>query len=319
MLRLRSDRPVGPGAGRRRCAGAAGDSNTAPGRRLVAGLHDGRTCDQRADRARPGRAEAVLRPATCLQRQRSAAPGGVPATVPAAGLPRPPTGLRPVRFRPAADHERRRSGDEGLGALVSPFMLRLAAQAGVYGTAADRLGATAVDLLAALITRQLGQEDRTEPSAAALLARVHAYIAHHLGEPELYRRSRRPRSQHLRALPAPPLRVRTRQCLSGWIQQCRLEECRRALLRGTGPARPPSPPSPIGGASPTPAYFSRAFRARLRHVPTCIAFGQAGLRSANSGRRKELPRRNVPVARENVVTLLVSPRRQQRNYWLEVS
>ncbi|MFE6281245.1 helix-turn-helix domain-containing protein [Streptomyces sp. NPDC057877] len=80
------------------------------------------------------------------------------------------------------------SGRSGSGALLGAYLSGLAQAARACGPAElARLGAIGVDLAASLLAAHLGDEERlpAETRQAALLARVNAFIDHHLADPEL--------------------------------------------------------------------------------------------------------------------------------------
>jgi AraC-like DNA-binding protein len=160
-------------------------------------------------------------------------------------------------------------GDTGLGALVVPFLSRLAAQARSYGgPGAERLGATAVDLLAALIVQQLGLA-AGEPATPALLARVHAHIDRHLARPELSPESIA-RAHHISVRYLHRLFQAEGTTVSGWIRERRLAACHRELSRGPGRTAPTVAAIAHRWGFTDPAHFSRAFRARYGVSPRAL-------------------------------------------------
>jgi AraC-like DNA-binding protein len=163
-------------------------------------------------------------------------------------------------------------GDEGLGALVAPFLSRLATQAGTYGeTGGERLGATAVDLLTAVIAQQLGPEDTAETAAGAraLLARIRAFIAAHLADPDLSPESVA-RAHHISPRYLHRLFEAEDTTISRYIQHRRLEQCRRELSRRSGANAPTIAAIAHRWGFTDPAHFSRVFRAHYGQSPRAL-------------------------------------------------
>jgi AraC-like DNA-binding protein len=163
-------------------------------------------------------------------------------------------------------------GDEGLGALVAPFLSRLARQASAYSeTGGEQLGATAVDLLATVIAQQLAGEDPTEPAPGgrALLARVRAFIAANLADPELSPESIA-RAHHISVRYLHRLFEAEDTTISRYIQHRRLERCRRELSGRSGTNAPTIAAIAHRWGFTDPAYFSRLFRAHYGHSPRTL-------------------------------------------------
>jgi AraC-like DNA-binding protein len=163
-------------------------------------------------------------------------------------------------------------GDEGLGALVAPFLSRLATQAGTYGeTGGERLGATAVDLLTAVIAQQLGPADTAETAAGAraLLARIRAFIAAHLADPDLSPESVA-RAHHISPRYLHRLFEAEDTTISRYIQHRRLEQCRRELSRRSGANAPTIAAIAHRWGFTDPAHFSRVFRAHYGQSPRAL-------------------------------------------------
>ncbi|QRP45726.1 helix-turn-helix domain-containing protein [Amycolatopsis sp. FDAARGOS 1241] len=113
--------------------------------------------------------------------------------------------------------------DSGVPALASPFLARLTA---AEGAAADRLSASALNLLESLVL------DGAQPPEPTLLLRISAFITDHLAEPDLtpvtIASAHRISVRYLHKLfSADGVSV------ARWIQQRRLEESRRDLGRTT--------------------------------------------------------------------------------------
>ncbi|MEU1290221.1 helix-turn-helix domain-containing protein [Kitasatospora sp. NPDC005856] len=106
---------------------------------------------------------------------------GVGIDIPRSLLPVPPHQLRDLLGR-------RLSGREGTGALLSEFLLGLDRQTATLGAAeAPRLGAVAVDLVAAWLARELDAEAvlPAEARRRSLVEGVRAFIRHNLHDPAL--------------------------------------------------------------------------------------------------------------------------------------
>ncbi|MFG2821132.1 helix-turn-helix domain-containing protein [Kitasatospora sp. NPDC048365] len=119
----------------------------------------------------------------------------------------------------------------GLGALVSPFLGRLAdAVDGCAAPLAQQLARGAVDLLAATAADQAGRSAAELPGVDnVMLLRVRQYIRWHLSDPGLtpavIARAHGISVRYLHRLFEGEGRT-----LCQWIREQRLEECRRALL-----------------------------------------------------------------------------------------
>jgi AraC-like DNA-binding protein len=145
----------------------------------------------------------------------------VMVTFPRASLPLSPSAVRPLLGVPM-------SGERDVGALVSGFVRRLAADIDRY-TLQDvpGLSATLVDLIAILLARTAG-DIAAEPDQRTLMVRVQAFIRDRLGDPGL-----------TPAMVAAAHNISTRQLqrlfqasgmtVTGWIRERRLERCRRDL------------------------------------------------------------------------------------------
>ncbi|WP_242906273.1 helix-turn-helix domain-containing protein [Actinomadura terrae] len=159
------------------------------------------------------------------------------------------------------------SGRQGVGALLSPFLVQLARnlddlddQAGV------RLGDNIVDLLVTLLAERL---DVTAPTPdagrRALLIRVRAYIERHLDDPDLcpdgIAAAHFVSSRHLYKL----FREEG-TTVSMWIKQRRLEHCRRDLRDPLQLNRPVSAIAARWGFVDA-AHFSRLFKAAYGASP----------------------------------------------------
>ncbi|MFD0821826.1 helix-turn-helix domain-containing protein, partial [Micromonospora zhanjiangensis] len=174
--------------------------------------------------------------------------------------------------------------DEGIGALLAPYVRRLAEHPEQYRAAdAEQLGNVALDLVAALLAERLEVETALpgETRQTALRARVHAFIDENLGDPALGP-STVAAAHHISLRTLHRLFAAEETTVAGEIRLRRLRRCRRDLdnprLRhqpvhaiaarwgfrdkahfsrlftatyGMGPPRPPRWAAP-GRPSPTP-------------------------------------------------------------------
>lgn len=118
--------------------------------------------------------------------------------------------------------------EQGLASIAVPFLSKLATEAGTYRPeVGEMLARNMVDLLATVITEQLGQDPAaTDAGHQTLLLRIRAFINDHLADPAL--------SPDVIAA-AHHISVRYLHSLfhaegitvSRWILHRRLEECRR--------------------------------------------------------------------------------------------
>lgn len=175
----------------------------------------------------------------------------------------------PRRLMPLAESQVARlaavplSGSEGVGRVMRGFLKDLAAERSRCGPRdTARLGATAIDLAAALLAHHLGDERSTAPSRSpheVLFLRITAFIDQHLHDPDLtpsaiadahrisLRYLHRIFQQHGTSVAA---HVRDR----------RMARCRRDL---TDPTLRHLPVHAVGArwGYPVPSRFNRAFRA----------------------------------------------------------
>jgi AraC-like DNA-binding protein len=150
---------------------------------------------------------------------------------------------------------------------VAPFLANLAAGAATcLPQVGEMLARNAVDLLTTLIAEQLGRDtDGTDAAHQALLRRIRAFMSAHLADPDLS-------PETIAAAHRISVRYLHRlfQCdgttVSRWIQQRRLEECRRELSR-PGRASPSVSAIAHRWGFTSPAHFSRAFRAAYGMPP----------------------------------------------------
>lgn len=159
-------------------------------------------------------------------------------------------------------------GDQGLGELISPFLVRLAdnleALSGANGL---RLAHNALGLVTTLFNGELDQliEAGRDPHLL-LLSRIHDYIESNLGNPELGPASIAAAhyisTRHLHDLFQ---EIDTTVAVS--IRQRRLERCRRDLRDPVLAGRPVTAVAARWGFTDA-AHFSRIFRAAYGNSPT---------------------------------------------------
>ncbi|MFD0353400.1 helix-turn-helix domain-containing protein [Streptomyces sp. NPDC127110] len=155
---------------------------------------------------------------------------------------------------------RRIPGDRGMAAILASFMTSLEDHgAECAPEELRRLSTVAVDLVAACLAQQLGAQDQlpAEVRTQALVQRIHAFIEHNLGDPELN----------------PPavaahhhISVRTlhqlfhgQESANARIRRRRLEQCRADLADPALRGRPVGAIAARWGFS-GPVVFSRSFR-----------------------------------------------------------
>ncbi|MGW7368377.1 AraC-like ligand-binding domain-containing protein [Streptomyces sp. NPDC054841] len=157
--------------------------------------------------------------------------------------------------------------DTGVGALLVPFLTRLARTAAQSSPAiGDRLAGTAADLVAALITEQSGTE-LVDPDHAqrALVCRIRHYINENLGDTELSPEGIAA-AHHISVRYLHKLFEREGATVGRWVQRRRLEECARELARGGQSAPTVSAVAQRWGFV-NPAHFSRTFKAAYGATP----------------------------------------------------
>ncbi|SCF56943.1 transcriptional regulator, AraC family [Streptomyces sp. Ncost-T10-10d] len=164
---------------------------------------------------------------------------------------------------------RRIPGDRGLAAILASYMTSLEGHGADCGPRElHRLGTVAVDLATACLAQHLDAEDRlpAEVRTQALVQRIHAFIEHNLGDPELN----------------PPaiaahhnMSVRTLhklfhdqgESVHARIRRRRLERCRADLADPGLRSRPVRAIAARWGFS-GPVLFSRSFRETFGLSPT---------------------------------------------------
>jgi AraC-like DNA-binding protein len=158
--------------------------------------------------------------------------------------------------------------DEGLAALVTSFLARLAADAAGYQPqTGDRLARNAVDLLTTLAAERLGHGSASggDSATTALRLRIQAFIDRHLSDPDLSPGTIAA-AHHVSVRYVHYLFQEQGTTVGRWIQHRRLEACRRELARrANGGVAVAAVAQRFGFTSP--AHFSRAFRAAYGMSP----------------------------------------------------
>ncbi|WP_280717756.1 helix-turn-helix domain-containing protein [Kitasatospora sp. MAP5-34] len=157
---------------------------------------------------------------------------------------------------------------EGFGAVLLPFLGRLAASAhSCPASVGDRLGGSFADLLITLIAHLTGPT-ATDPhtSNGHLVRRVRDHIDRHLGDPELSPEIIA-QAHHISVRYLHRLFESEGVTVGRFIQQCRLEACARELARRSRTAPTVSAVAQRWGFV-NPAHFSRAFRAAYGMSPS---------------------------------------------------
>ncbi|KOU31807.1 AraC family transcriptional regulator [Streptomyces sp. WM6372] len=181
-----------------------------------------------------------------------------------------PRGLMPLRTQ-RLDRllARRMRGDSGVAAILASFMTALED----HGAEAEpeslrRLGTVAVDLAAACLAQHLDSEDRlpSEVRSQALLQRIHAFIEHNLGDPEL-NPAAIAAHHHISVRSLHQLFHDGHESVQSRIRRRRLEQCRADLGCPALVARPVQAIAARWGFS-GPVVFSRSFREAYGLSPT---------------------------------------------------
>ncbi|MFG3691453.1 helix-turn-helix domain-containing protein [Micromonospora sp. NPDC047740] len=188
-------------------------------------------------------------------------PSSIVAFIPYDALPLP-------RRRLAALFAGRMPGNEGIGALLADYLIRITGHPEQYHAAdAERLAGTGLDLVSMMLGRHLVSEDvvPTEVRRQALLAQVRAHIRQHLGDATLSPQSIAD-AHHISVRSLHRLFETEETTVAAYIRDQRLERCRRDLA---DPALRDRPIQLIAGrwGFRDKAHFSRAFRAAHEETP----------------------------------------------------
>ncbi|MFE3786260.1 AraC-like ligand-binding domain-containing protein [Streptomyces goshikiensis] len=164
---------------------------------------------------------------------------------------------------------RRIPGDRGMASILASFMTSLEDH-GAECTPEElhRLGMVAVDLATACLAQHLNAEDRlpAEVRTQALMQRIHAFIEHNLGDPEL-NPSAVAAHHNISVRTLHQLFHVQGESVHARIRRRRLEQCRTDLAHPGLRGRPVSSIAARWGFS-GPVVFSRSFREVYGISPT---------------------------------------------------
>lgn len=153
------------------------------------------------------------------------------------------------------------AGDHGAGGLASALVRQLPHRLDESRTTERaRLGTTALDLLSVALASRLDRAEDLpgETTQRAMLVRVHAFIERRLDDTDLAPATIAA-AHHVSLRYLHKLFETEETTLSRWIQQRRLERCRRDLLDPALSTRSASAISARWGFT-NPAHFNRVFR-----------------------------------------------------------
>ncbi|WP_043846801.1 helix-turn-helix domain-containing protein [Crystallibacter crystallopoietes] len=162
----------------------------------------------------------------------------------------------------------RLAGDEGLGRVISPFMVQLAENLDyLTGTSGHRLARNAIDLVATMFEGELDARRRTDTGGhPELLGRIRRYIEANLGNPDLspaeIAAAHYVSTRHLHNIFAA-----SGTTVASWIRTRRLEHCRRDLRDPVLADRPVGSIASRWGFVDA-AHFSRIFRSTFGEPPS---------------------------------------------------
>ncbi|MFD8288083.1 helix-turn-helix domain-containing protein [Streptomyces lavendulae] len=183
-----------------------------------------------------------------------------------------------------------------LGRLVTPFLSHLVDTAGTYQPqTGESVARHAVDLIQTLVEEHLGFDLQEAPNAARMtLLRIQAHIGEHLTDRELTPEViARHHNMSVRSLHK--LFELEGLTVSRWIQQRRLEQCRRALSAGQTRGRTIAAIAHHWGFA-SAAHFSRSFKAAYGMSP--VAWRNAALHTpdGSGGSDGSVPAAALPVS-----------------------
>jgi AraC-like DNA-binding protein len=175
------------------------------------------------------------------------------------------------------------SATEGLGALVSPYLTRLARHCGDYAGSAESLAQTTGDLLATLFAERRPPHrsrsgDDTREARRTTLLRVRSYIDQNLADPDLSP-EQIARAHHVSLRYVQKLFAEEQTTVTAWIRHRRLEGCRRDLASPYASDRTLASIAARWGLL-DPAHFSRVFKTSYGLSPSEYRTG-AGQRSGH--------------------------------------
>lgn len=157
---------------------------------------------------------------------------------------------------------------DGLSRVVVPFLQNLVDHApGITPMASSQLAANAVDLVGTLLAERLGHDAQGTPGGSLyLLLRVKAFIDRHLADPDLSPASIA-REHRISVRYLHRLFESDSTTVARWIQQRRLDTCRRELARPSAAAPTVAAVARRWGFT-NAAHFSRVFRAAYGTSPS---------------------------------------------------
>ncbi|MEV6133285.1 AraC family transcriptional regulator [Streptomyces violaceusniger] len=189
-------------------------------------------------------------------------PGGVGLEIPKALIPVPHDRIDRLLAQPIPARE-------GVGALLTGFLARLAEDRGSYGPSdGPRLGTVLIDLAAALLAQAVEADDALPPETRrhTLALRLQSFIQRNLSDPELSPATIAA-AHHISVGYLHRLFRARDTTVSAWIRQQRLDRVRRDL---TDPGLYTVPIHELAArwGFAHPAVFSRAFRAAYGMPPS---------------------------------------------------
>jgi AraC-like DNA-binding protein len=158
-------------------------------------------------------------------------------------------------------------GAKGLGAIATGYLTQVVANLDRFsGTTGARLGNTALDLIATVLTHELGLDETGSDPHRTLLRQIHDYIDHHLAstdlDPNTIAAAHFISTRHLHGL-----FQEEGTTVSTWIRMRRLERCRRDLVDPALADRSVAAVAARWGFVDA-AHFSRAFKAAFDQSPS---------------------------------------------------
>ncbi len=164
------------------------------------------------------------------------------------------------------------SGQQGLGAIVVPYLRELGTHLDQLGSPAGvQLAHTALNLLSTMFANELGLRRGESDPHALMLERLRGYIRDHLAAPDLAP-AQIAAANYISTRYLHKLFREQGTTVSQWIRSLRLEHARRDLL---DPAYRALPVAAIGarwGLYDAP-HFSRIFKAAFGHSPSELRGG----------------------------------------------
>lgn len=159
------------------------------------------------------------------------------------------------------------SGSDGIGCVVAPFLAQLAANLDqLTGPSGARLTHSALDLVTAVIARELGLDEVSPDPHRELVQRIHGYIDANLDQrdlsPATIAAAHYISTRHLHGL-----FQEQGVTVSTWIRTRRLEQCRRDLIDPAHAYRPVAAIAARWGFVDA-AHFSRTFKTAFHTAPS---------------------------------------------------